>query len=59
MSVSEQHPIGCEYCKYDVDVLFQAAEEFLQRPEARLDLDSVDVADAKEKQAAKAQSWGF
>jgi hypothetical protein len=42
-----------------VDVLFLAAEEFLQRPDAKLDLESVDVADARDKQAAKAQSWGF
>jgi hypothetical protein len=59
LSISEQHTGTCPFCEHEVDVLFLAAEEYLERPEAKLDLDSVDVADASNKQAAKAQSWGF
>lgn len=59
MHISAQHPAPCEWCETDVDTLFAASEEFLSRPESMLDLESIDVKDATEKQIQKSKSWGF
>jgi hypothetical protein len=59
LSVSEQHPGKCDWCSVEVDDLLLAAEEYVQRPDAKLDMEVVDIKDATVKQAAKAESWGF
>ena len=57
--IRDQHGNECEWCASEPDVLFAAAEEFLKRPESVLDVESIDVKDATQKQSEKSKSWGF